>query len=129
MIAVVVLIFFFSFFLLLHIASPCWRPLLQVEHHEAFVDDERATPLVVCPCCEKKYLTQARSVLLCACGFRLDTQNDGVSLKHVKARLGVCTEEHSAQCTHAPSFAVHSDYGLNALYLECAACRAFMLVI
>jgi hypothetical protein len=68
-------------------------------------------------------------VILCACGLRLDTQNDGLSLRQLKARLYACAEQHGIECTRPPTFVMRNDYGLDALCLVCAQCDALEIVM
>jgi len=83
---------------------------------------------VVCPICEANRLLQCRGVLFCPCGFRFDTQHDGISLQHVYGQLMDASREHGAACGHKPVFQVLERMGFKGLFLTCQ-CGAQLLVI
>lgn len=90
-----------------------------------------STTVVVCPVCQKNNLLQNKHIIFCACGVRIDTETDGMTLEHVEKQLSQTVTEHSSNCQHTPTFHVAdlSGVGIKNMVLSCQVCDCLSIVI
>jgi len=84
---------------------------------------------VICPLCKRKPLHQNHSVIFCACGMRIDTQQDGLTLMHLKNSLDVGLQEHETSCSASPNFSLIQLGDSTNLVITCVACKFMYIVI
>lgn len=85
--------------------------------------------IVPCPICSMKKLQLNFNILFCECGFRLDTQNDSISLQYVKSQIEETLRQHNMNCQYQPIFHYINNLGGNSLLLLCNICDCFTIVI
>jgi hypothetical protein len=77
---------------------------------------------VACPFCHTRTLLHRRDVLMCQCGFRLDTTG-GLSAGHLGEAIADGHAAHRARCGATPEFGLRDDFGgVRVLTLQCATC-------
>jgi len=91
--------------------------------------DEAGNNLVPCPVCMKHSLLQNGHYIFCACGFRLDLKDPGITLAVVQEQLYDRYASHSKVCSATPKFEVQNQFGISALYLKCTVCGSLDVVI
>lgn len=84
---------------------------------------------VLCPMCKKDYILLCGDVFLCKCGLRLDTENDGLTLDHLRSCLERAFSSHRDGCADDPVFSLESTFGGRNLCMRCECCGAFEVVI
>jgi len=84
---------------------------------------------VICPICKRNWLLQNKNVIFCACGLRLDMEQDGLMLSNLKQQLenGVTSHELMS-CTGSAQFFACSEGGITSLMMSCPSCD-FMFVV
>lgn len=88
------------------------------------------TDEVVCPMCRQHPLMMNKAVIFCACGLRLDTEEDGLTLNNVKSNIHAGLEEHSLGCQQQPTYSVLSQGEKSSfLLMICSACDFMHVVI
>lgn len=83
---------------------------------------------VICPICQKNILHQNRHIIFCACGMRLDTAQDGITLDYLRQQLEDCSTQHSAMCAGTPVFSLDTAVGIQSMVMNCTVCD-FMYII
>jgi len=84
---------------------------------------------VICPLCQKNELMLNRGIILCACGARIDTEQDCVTLGNVQESLTQGTTAHSGQCQEKPHFSVINQMGIDNLLMTCQVCDYMFIVV
>eukprot|EP00039_Didymoeca_costata_P029150 m.23448 g.23448 ORF g.23448 m.23448 type:complete len:215 (-) comp7500_c0_seq3:96-740(-) len=88
---------------------------------------------VVCPICCKQHLMQNLHIIFCRCGFRIDTQFDGLTLEQLGIRLHFLADRHSSTCSQPPVFEMQSIpmvmTNSTALVMTCKFCGVLEVVI
>ncbi|GBO01265.1 hypothetical protein AVEN_1991-1 [Araneus ventricosus] len=84
---------------------------------------------VICPLCQKNPLHQIRSVIFCACGVRIDVQQDGLTLQHLKSELHKGLETHEQGCLVSPSFSLLHFLENTNLAITCEGCNFMYIVV
>lgn len=84
---------------------------------------------VVCPLCQKNILHQNLQVIFCACGLRLDTEQDGITLEFVGKQLEQCSTQHSEVCRGTPVFALDSTLGIQSIIMNCSLCDYMFVIV
>ncbi|GFY37014.1 RPA-interacting protein A [Trichonephila inaurata madagascariensis] len=84
---------------------------------------------IICPVCQKNPLHQILSVIFCACGLRIDVQQDGLTLQHLKASLHKGLEDHEQNCLVTPSFSLLHFLNDTNLAITCGVCSFMYIVI
>ncbi|XP_048751806.2 RPA-interacting protein B-like isoform X3 [Ostrea edulis] len=84
---------------------------------------------VICPVCQKSCLLQNKSVIFCKCGVRVDTEQDCLNLKNVKALLEDGVKVHGDTCDSPPTFSVVSELGPQNLLMSCKSCDWMSIII
>eukprot|EP00794_Sanderia_malayensis_P014304 gene14304-15792_t len=76
---------------------------------------------VICPVCKRNQLLQNKQVFFCACGVRIDTGYDGITLAHVKMRIEDAIQQHGLHCLDNAAFSVliMDEIQLHNLILKC----------
>lgn len=91
--------------------------------------EELCTEEVICPVCQKSPLLISKSVIFCRCGMRVNTEEDCLTLVHVKHLLEEGMTGHSAVCEGQAVFAVVQDLGTQNLLMSCKVCDWMSIVI
>lgn len=61
---------------------------------------------VLCPVCKKRWLYQRGAIIICRCGFSLDTLN-GITIEHLQTQLAESFQEHvDTGCTGSLEYEV-----------------------
>ncbi|GFQ78428.1 RPA-interacting protein A [Trichonephila clavata] len=84
---------------------------------------------IICPICQKNPLHQILSVIFCACGLRIDVQQDGLTLQHLKTSLHKGLEDHEQICLLTPSFSLLHFLNDTNLAITCGVCSFMYIVI
>lgn len=87
------------------------------------------TDSVMCPLCQRNWLLINKGIVFCACGFRIDTEQDGLNLRNISESLEQGISQHNASCPVTPGFAVMDFEGLHNLVMSCEACGLLHIVI
>ncbi|XP_006821192.1 RPA-interacting protein A-like [Saccoglossus kowalevskii] len=87
------------------------------------------TDELICPVCRKNPLNQNKSVIFCACGMRIDTEYDCVTLSYVKDRLKEAISQHSRACTGKALFSTLDQCGLQNLVIACKTCDFLDIIL
>eukprot|EP00123_Amoebidium_parasiticum_P001791 comp12977_c0_seq1/m.8210 comp12977_c0_seq1/g.8210 ORF comp12977_c0_seq1/g.8210 comp12977_c0_seq1/m.8210 type:complete len:211 (-) comp12977_c0_seq1:37-669(-) len=104
------------------------------EYHLHQEDAELAAALesrdaVCCPVCKQNRLHQNLQIIFCACGFRLDTQQDNITLEYLQTALQRGIDAHSEVCDGIPDFTLSREMGPATLLMTCSRCDCFHVVI
>jgi hypothetical protein len=85
---------------------------------------------VVCPICTRNRLLQNKNVIFCACGLRLDMEQDGLMLSNLKEQLdvGVMSHEQMA-CQGRAQFFTCNEGGITSLMMSCQTCDFLFVVV
>ncbi|KAG6544125.1 hypothetical protein Mapa_014437 [Marchantia paleacea] len=86
---------------------------------------------LLCPLCRTRRLQKSNRVIYCGCGsFRIDTKHDQVGLEYLQRRLAEVLQEHiDSSCRGQATFSIQHRFGIAALYMQCAVCDCFQLVL
>ncbi|XP_005103470.1 RPA-interacting protein A [Aplysia californica] len=84
---------------------------------------------VICPLCERNSLLENKGVIVCKCGLRINTEQDGITLKNVQESLEAGANEHSAVCGSKPVFSLDEKFGTSTLTMSCQDCDFLFIVI
>ncbi|XP_033120138.1 RPA-interacting protein B-like [Anneissia japonica] len=90
------------------------------------------TDEVTCPICKRNALMENKGVIFCACGVRIQTEQDCLTLNNVKQQLSDGVEQHSStMCLGQPIFSVGSldMVGSQNLLMACKVCDFLHVVI
>ncbi|KAK0068954.1 RPA-interacting protein B-like [Biomphalaria glabrata] len=88
-----------------------------------------STDEVICPLCEKNILLEHMGVIVCKCGLRINTEQDCITLKNVKASLEAGTSEHSESCHLRPTFHLSQNFGISNLLMACEVCDFLFIIV
>jgi len=94
-----------------------------------YEEDTRGS--VPCPQCQQHPLLQcdAGRVFMCRCGFRFNSQHDGITLDFLRQQLAGAFTYHAQRCTHQPKVFVKDEYGVNLMCLTCNQCNGFSVIV
>lgn len=86
---------------------------------------------VLCPVCKARWmlLSPDGHVLLCACGLRLDLEDDAMTKEYVKGQLALSFDEHREHCPADLVFQKQDHFGISTLCAQCAQCQFWRVVI
>lgn len=90
------------------------------------------TDEVPCPVCKSNPLHQNRQVIFCACGLRIDTEHDAVTLTYVRNQIESALEAHRDEhCLEEPEFGLSfvKELGVSNLVSLCKACEFMYIVL
>uniref|UniRef100_H2ZBP7 RPA-interacting protein C-terminal domain-containing protein n=1 Tax=Ciona savignyi TaxID=51511 RepID=H2ZBP7_CIOSA len=96
------------------------------ENHETLFNNNN---FVICPLCSINHLELSYTHLQCKCGLNINTQQDSISLPHIKQSLEEAVTSHSATCTAKPVFDVINNFGQTNLLLTCPLCDYMFIVV
>ncbi|XP_021340605.1 RPA-interacting protein A-like [Mizuhopecten yessoensis] len=91
--------------------------------------EKLCTEEVICPVCQKSPLLINKSVIFCQCGMRVNTEEDCLTLVHVKHLLEEGMMGHTAVCEGQAIFAVVQDLGPQNLLMSCKSCDWMSIII
>ncbi|XP_077995916.1 RPA-interacting protein A-like [Glandiceps talaboti] len=91
--------------------------------------DKLNTDELVCPVCRRNPLMQNKTVIFCACGVRIDTEQDCLTLSHVKVQLEEAVKQHSTSCTGEAVFSVMDQFGNKNLLMSCKVCDYLYIIL
>lgn len=74
---------------------------------------------VMCPVCQRNYLTQRSSTIICNCGLHIDTEQDCLSLENLKQQLQEGISSHNQNCYNIPKFSVTNCFEIVNLIMTC----------
>ncbi|PWZ16228.1 hypothetical protein Zm00014a_007568 [Zea mays] len=100
--------------------------------HMQLNDIEAAeTAKLWCPVCKQGDLRETRNLIYCTlCNLRLDLGEDKMTLEFLRERLANAHMDHFDRgCKSAPKFCLQTMFGLTALYIQCAECSTFDIVV
>eukprot|EP01138_Halocafeteria_seosinensis_P002533 gb/GECG01002591.1/.p1 GENE.gb/GECG01002591.1/~~gb/GECG01002591.1/.p1 ORF type:complete len:188 (+),score=14.61 gb/GECG01002591.1/:1-564(+) len=94
---------------------------------------------VLCPLCKKRWLYQRGAIIICRCGFSLDTLN-GITVEHLHTQLAESYQEHidtgcpgdldyQVICTSANNDDGRTNYEGQNLIASCGRCEFMSVVI
>ncbi|XP_022109654.1 RPA-interacting protein B-like [Acanthaster planci] len=87
------------------------------------------TDELLCPICKRNPLMLNKGVIFCACGMRINTEQDCITLANVRQQLESGVEQHSALCHGQPVFTVTDALSAQNLVLSCQTCDFLYIVI
>lgn len=89
------------------------------------------TDNVICPICKRNQILQNKQVFFCACGLRIDTGYDGITLAHVKKQIEGAIRQHGDLCPAEAQFSILQmvELELHNLVLSCKTCNFMEIVI
>lgn len=90
-------------------------------------EQEQAADAVICPICVKNWLHHNRAVIFCACGFRVDTESDGTTLRSLKHTIDRSVDGHARVCGATPVFSL--DPQLRMMVMRCKTCGHMNIVL
>ncbi|XP_038058281.1 RPA-interacting protein B-like [Patiria miniata] len=82
-----------------------------------------------CPICKRNPLMLSKGVIFCACGIRINTEQDCITLANVRQQLENGVGQHSALCHGQPVFTVTDAFNAQNLVLSCQTCDFLYIVI
>ncbi|XP_059828895.1 RPA-interacting protein isoform X1 [Hypanus sabinus] len=94
----------------------------------AIIEGLNDTDKLVCPLCNKNYLSVSSDVITCSCGMCINTQ--GMTVQQFRALLEYNVTEHSSVCECCPVFSVV--YGTETeamLLMSCQACDYLSVIL
>ncbi|XP_032902324.1 RPA-interacting protein [Amblyraja radiata] len=91
---------------------------------EGFDDPNR----LVCPVCNRNYLSVSSDFITCSCGMCINTQ--GMTVQHFRALLEHNVTEHSSLCVCCPIFSVVNGAEADTMLLmSCQACDYLSVIL
>ncbi|XP_072099329.1 RPA-interacting protein [Mobula birostris] len=94
----------------------------------AIIEGFNDTDKLVCPVCNKNYLSVSSDVITCSCGMCINTQ--GMTVQQFRAFLEHNVTEHSSVCVCCPVFSVVSGTETEAMLLmSCQACDYLSVIL
>ncbi|XP_070571879.1 RPA-interacting protein A-like [Ptychodera flava] len=87
------------------------------------------TDELICPVCRRNPLLQNKSVIFCACGIRIDTEQDCLTLSHVKIQLSDAVKQHGSSCIGESIFSVVDQFGSKNLLMSCKSCDYMYIIL
>ncbi|KAG5182383.1 replication protein A interacting C-terminal-domain-containing protein [Tribonema minus] len=100
------------------------RAAAEAEDGRGWRDDE-----VLCPVCKGGWLLQHGATIMCTCGFRLQTDGEGMQLGVLRQALAEVFTDHRERCHLQPTFRVREEFGAAMLWSECSACGFEQIVL
>ncbi|KAL0482682.1 hypothetical protein AKO1_014396 [Acrasis kona] len=91
--------------------------------------DEDMFVNIMCPCCQLNALMSTKHMLLCKCGLRIPTGNDGIGLTFVREQLTEACQEHKLYCGHVPEIKPDERFSSTFLTLSCQVCNKFNIIV
>ncbi|XP_067864021.1 RPA-interacting protein [Heptranchias perlo] len=94
----------------------------------AIIDGFDVPDRLICPVCNRNYLSVSSDFITCPCGMCINTR--GVTVQQFRALLEHSVTEHSSLCAHCPSFSVVE--GIEAeptLLLSCQVCDSMSVIL
>ncbi|XP_071945816.1 RPA-interacting protein B-like [Antedon mediterranea] len=98
----------------------------------ASVANMHTKEVVTCPICKRNGLMENKGVIFCACGLRIQTEQDCLTLSNVRQQLGDGVDLHTnSMCLGQPVFSVNSldMIGSQNLLMSCEDCDFLHVVI
>ncbi|KAG8451946.1 hypothetical protein GDO86_003946 [Hymenochirus boettgeri] len=85
---------------------------------------------VVCPVCNRHYLTITSCFTLCQCGLYINTKSQGMSTDKLRSLLETSLVAHSYHCSQHPVFSVAKGAeGLTSLFMSCHVCDEMAVIL
>ncbi|KAE8625249.1 hypothetical protein XENTR_v10006207 [Xenopus tropicalis] len=85
---------------------------------------------IVCPVCNRNYLTVTSCFIVCQCGVYINTQSQGMSIEKLHYLLESSLTAHGYHCTEHPVFSVATELGgAGSLLMSCHACDAMVVIL
>nr|AAH73732.1 Xripalpha protein [Xenopus laevis] len=85
---------------------------------------------IVCPVCNRNYLTVTSCFIVCQCGVYINTQSRGMSIEKLHSLLESSLTSHGYHCTKLPVFSVATELGGAAsLFMSCQECDAMVVIL
>ncbi|XP_053563487.1 RPA-interacting protein [Bombina bombina] len=85
---------------------------------------------IVCPVCNRNYLTVTSCFILCQCGVYINTKSQGMSTEQLHSLLEINLTAHGANCSQHPVFSVAiGAEGVASLFMSCHVCDTVTVVI
>ncbi|XP_072271651.1 RPA-interacting protein isoform X2 [Pyxicephalus adspersus] len=89
-----------------------------------------AENLIVCPVCNRNYLTVTSCFVLCQCGVYINCKSQGMSREKLQSLLELNLSAHANSCYEHPVFSVVLDAeGGSSLFMSCTVCDAMAVII
>ncbi|KAM3935953.1 RPA-interacting protein isoform 2-T2 [Leptodactylus fuscus] len=85
---------------------------------------------VVCPVCNRHYLTVTSCFILCQCGVYINCKSQGMNTKKLQALLEANLSAHTSCCSEQPVFSVGlGAEGMSSMFMSCSVCDAVAIII
>jgi len=84
---------------------------------------------VICPICQKCPLFVNKGIVFCACGVRINTEQDAVCIEMIRDNLSKAVDVHSSNCHHVPTFSVVAHPGISNLLMTCLQCDIMYIIV
>ncbi|PIO26400.1 hypothetical protein AB205_0038360, partial [Aquarana catesbeiana] len=79
-----------------------------------------AENLIVCPVCNRNYLTVTSCFVLCQCGVYINCKSQGMNSEKLQSLLELNLSAHANGCSKHPAFSVVLDAeGVSSLFMSC----------
>ncbi|XP_077338517.1 RPA-interacting protein [Lithobates pipiens] len=89
-----------------------------------------AENLIVCPVCNRNYLTVTSCFVLCQCGVYINCKSQGMNSEKLQSLIEVNLSAHANGCSEHPAFSVVLDAeGVSSLFMSCTVCDAMAVII
>ncbi|XP_018408873.1 PREDICTED: RPA-interacting protein [Nanorana parkeri] len=105
--------------------------ILQFEEDSLYsVVGMNAEHLIVCPVCNRNYLTVTSCFVLCQCGVYINCKSQGMNIEKLQSLLELNLSAHSNCCSERPVFSIVLDAeGVSSLFMSCTVCDAMGVII
>ncbi|KAM9320789.1 RPA-interacting protein [Gastrophryne carolinensis] len=85
---------------------------------------------IVCPVCNRNYLTITSCFVLCPCGVYINCKSQGMNTETLRFLLETNLSAHGSNCSEHPVFSVAlGPEGLSSLFMSCAVCDGMAIII
>ncbi|XP_071992223.1 RPA-interacting protein [Engystomops pustulosus] len=85
---------------------------------------------VVCPVCNRNYLTVTSCFVLCQCGVYINCKSHGMNMEKLQALLEANISAHASCCNELPVFSVGlGSEGMSSMFMSCSVCDAVAIII
>ncbi|KAM5181649.1 RPA-interacting protein [Mantella aurantiaca] len=89
-----------------------------------------AENLIVCPVCNRNYLTVTSCFVLCQCGMYINCKSQGMNSEKLQSLLELNLSAHANGCPEHPVFSVVLDAErVSSLFMTCTVCDAMAIII
>ncbi|XP_069613586.1 RPA-interacting protein [Ranitomeya imitator] len=85
---------------------------------------------VVCPVCNRNYLTITSCFVMCRCGVYINCKSRGMNTEKLQALLEANVLAHASCCSAQPVFSAgFGAEGLPSMFMSCSVCDAVAIII